>query len=823
MEVSTINRPGSKDEGTSAQKPPSPTTDRRMSMLKSESSYTKPSRDMNSEPDKDTEASELLLSSLRNQINDLYERLEATEEHCRTLQTQQQQALLDQLTARILTAYSAKETQSRSTSPPPIVGTFVNSDETDKRPSATPTPDMHPDQPNNNMESEEPSRDEEMQSVHDALAESEAKRVELEWALQQANKTIAAWEVWFKSAPIPFNSPPFMLTERATEVVNIAHTSLSVAATGSAGRVEDCVLKVEEIWAFADNNQAEEDFIAASTIELSVAESIQSAEDRIVGQADEVFIEEPIQDDILDGQRDQDEVFEERPSQIKSSPAQTQQVLEPQREELSVEVYEISDDSDSEQRASTPVTENTEKTPAAVYDMITPKPDPSRLSWAEYRRSLPNVVVEIPTVKKHRGWSKGSSRSRSTSTVDESIVKSETSATGSHMDAMKTIKKSRLSSTAIASIFSEDSDDEYTENEEHQIGNARRASTEESHDGIKREGDSYIDMSRDVVPMTPPTERSASFDYGSPTPPPLDEISPLQSPPEYPSPQLQSQMPVLEQDPSQTPLLEPNPSSESTVELDASSQMPTLELAISQSPSHEQAISQYSGPDIPSRLPSPEIQSLSLSPEHPPSPELPPSPEPLPRSMTPEQPSRSLSEERQDTSSPHQLSDEMTYAAREGGRNRGYRFMDDDSNIPAVSEIPMKKVTNVEVNRNTGIDVGSWERWDDDQEPLLLDAMPSLEEVAELNVGNVQPRGVDQESSFEGQEEDVAEAMGDTQDVTETMEDTQDVTMKSGKKRKRKLRAKNAVFAEEMAETLGTPPPQPKPARGRKKGTTGRR
>ncbi|KAI8345711.1 kinesin motor domain-containing protein [Mortierella sp. GBAus27b] len=992
MDVLTVSRPN--DESAIASKPNSPTATR-SSFQRVNPSHTKPLPDTVD----DTLAANLLLSSLRNQIDDLYERLEAAEERCRSMEAQQQTTFMDELTTKIATAYAVKETQSRSTSPPVYEEVNMGSGEADQQDRecsfTTPSPTQTPPPRHNLREMDENDlrsilKDVDMESSHDIVTKSNnARELELKLALDQANRTIAAWQSWFKNAPISAESRSLQRIgslSTSGEIAVLSQTSVAVAVSVTkpepvSGMGDRVAIVQKETRTIGVNTKAAEEKktrsvgvntataeqkrtrsvgvntapveqkktrtigvnTAAAEQKTSRAIGINTVEkkSRTVGvntdfekdlivappqapkaptrdlgkiqgeQAvkqvaqDKALLEIVSQDNSLAHQLFPDEEFETvKEEDPDNQSVQYDDLTEAVQDETSPDLFiygdfpgeqstkaeksgdqhksvkvlveapsrdrtpvrrlqqgkasrenspqtktsrqstphlrssrilesmgrDTLDGSDNDSQASVVILEDVKQRPKTGSNTVAPRSSKrNKLSWAEYRRLLPGVVVEIPlkSRRSRRSTSVQDARSRSTES-EESVQEQNEPATVNRADTMKTIKKSRLSASFIASLLSDASDDEYVENEQESARDT--AKDEERYDHLDRAS------STDMIPDTPMEERLVSPGYDTSadthvtgTPAPAD-ITPaptgIASAPTAVASAPTGITPALaEITPGQ--LLNP-------VQLSTSSGFPSIETIPLDdiSPFHSPS------PLINSRSPSPPLHSKSPSPlGHSASPSPPlhskspsprrhstsPSPPPSSRSPSPRGRSRSpslhlpskspslLGHSRSPSVDVHPPPDSSIQATNDlvpQNLNVPFNpFLDDDGDEPSVSEILLKRVTMMEVSKSPGARTNDRQRDLDHEDGLFqtrgVEPGPGDGGV-DPSTENVQPLAVD---SGRGQEtiEDETENGGITVDV----QVVQEVLNTPVKKRKRKLRAKNAVFAEEMEETVGIPPPQP--------------
>ncbi|KAF8940238.1 hypothetical protein BGZ58_007249 [Dissophora ornata] len=242
MDVSTVRQPGANDDKVAVQRAPS-TIKQKIMISSSTISYTAAELDRTDDHRKQTPESDMLLLALRNQVDDLYEKLQASESRYCSLDTELREEVMMNLADRILAACTMKDTQSRSTSP---ITCLTKKDTQSRSTSPLAFESMDVEQSETNVQDEASSShisseqicqamttaetqgqsgDDEVRRLEIALAKSEEKRIVLERALEKANGSIRAWQSWFANAP---NMNP-----------NVAHNNIDLTATSSTNNLID--------------------------------------------------------------------------------------------------------------------------------------------------------------------------------------------------------------------------------------------------------------------------------------------------------------------------------------------------------------------------------------------------------------------------------------------------------------------------------------------------------------------------------------------------------------------------------------------------------
>ncbi|KAG0369835.1 hypothetical protein BGZ54_008733 [Gamsiella multidivaricata] len=335
MNVSTLRQRGSKDESSPIRRTPSTPTQKKQSsatarspLVSGQSSRSQDDVDGNLE-------SSILISTLQHQVEDLYEKLAAAEGRCSAIEGQAREQFMDQLTSKLLVAFSKKETCTRSASPPalametvieksrsrrssspPVLEPVdVISNKSDNQNKRAPVPTENIRQIMEECETKNQAKEEELQLLGSALAESEEKRAALERALEDANHTIKAWQQWLNDAP--------SMHRRSNIRVPSSHSEGTPAAflvKPTAQRYEttenhiSSVMDQESRYARRTNSSTTVTEIArAATVGLGMMETIQDAEKYAVEQAaqDEAFVDYAAQEETILDEDSQDDNFVE--------------------------------------------------------------------------------------------------------------------------------------------------------------------------------------------------------------------------------------------------------------------------------------------------------------------------------------------------------------------------------------------------------------------------------------------------------------------------------------------------------------------------------
>ncbi|KAF9356708.1 hypothetical protein BGX26_004864 [Mortierella sp. AD094] len=207
VSVSTIHQANQKGDSKGIQETPSPGNQKKLSpAINSTSRSPLWVRSMDrSTQGLEGEVSTLKLQNqvLRSHIEDLYEQLEASENRNDQIEAEERNGFMTDLMNKILVAFTKTETHTRSTSPIAPESMDIDNKEENVQDEAIPALSEHPHQQDDENEKMEESRDMELERLGRALQDSEEKRVHLEQELDSANKALAAWLAWLGNAPNP--------------------------------------------------------------------------------------------------------------------------------------------------------------------------------------------------------------------------------------------------------------------------------------------------------------------------------------------------------------------------------------------------------------------------------------------------------------------------------------------------------------------------------------------------------------------------------------------------------------------------------------------
>ncbi|KAF9205903.1 hypothetical protein BGZ49_003314 [Haplosporangium sp. Z 27] len=137
---------------------------------------------------------------LANQVGDLYEQLKILEDRDSQFEVEEQREIMTDVMNKLL--ITKTETQLSATSPITFESMDIDKKANSVTNEMTPVV-MEPSQLDTEKDTTMEPRDNELSHLKSALKESEAKRKLLEQELDCANKTIAAWQAWLRSAPNP--------------------------------------------------------------------------------------------------------------------------------------------------------------------------------------------------------------------------------------------------------------------------------------------------------------------------------------------------------------------------------------------------------------------------------------------------------------------------------------------------------------------------------------------------------------------------------------------------------------------------------------------
>ncbi|KAG0002611.1 hypothetical protein BGZ79_002674 [Entomortierella chlamydospora] len=205
VSVSTIYQANKKGDNKGVPKTSSPGNGKRLSPALNSTSHTPLQvRSIDRNPlSLEEEISTLKLQNqvLHSHIEDLYEQLEASENYNDQIETEERSGFMMDLMKKILSAFTRTETHTRSTSPIAFEAMDIDNKEENVQEEAIPALSEHAHQHDDEDEKTKESGDTELERLGRALQESEEKRVHLEQELDSANKALAAWIAWLGNAP----------------------------------------------------------------------------------------------------------------------------------------------------------------------------------------------------------------------------------------------------------------------------------------------------------------------------------------------------------------------------------------------------------------------------------------------------------------------------------------------------------------------------------------------------------------------------------------------------------------------------------------------